>query len=79
MELKKQIGGDHYKQFKIQPVEFIHANNIPYMEGCAIKYICRHKSKNGKEDIQKAIHYLKLLMELEYPNDSSIIPTYIVK
>lgn len=78
MELKKQVGGNHYKQFKIQPVEFIHANDIPYMEGCAIKYICRHKEKNGKEDIQKAIHYLKLLMELEYPNEP-ISPTYIVK
>ncbi len=78
MELKKQVGGKHYKQFKIQPVEFIHANDIPYIEGCAIKYICRHKEKNGKEDIQKAIHYLNILMELEYPNEL-VSPTFIIK
>lgn len=62
----EQIGGNHYKSCKIQPTEFIHANNIPFIEGNVIKYVCRHRQKNGKQDIEKAIHYLKLLLEFEY-------------
>ena len=72
--LDHQAGGDHYKRLKIQPVEFIHANQIPFIEGCVIKYVARHRSKNGAEDIHKAIHFLKLLLELEYkatPDQSS--------
>ena len=64
--LQKQEGGGHYKSLKIQPVEYITANSIPYLEGNVIKYVTRHKSKNGKEDILKAIHYLELILELEY-------------
>ncbi len=64
--LEKQVSGSHYKDFPIQPVEFIHKNNISYLEGNVIKYTCRHKSKNGKEDILKAIHYLQLILELQY-------------
>ena len=67
--LETQVSGSHYKDFPIQPVEFIHKNNIPYLEGNVIKYTCRHKSKNGKEDILKAIHYLQLILELEYKNE----------
>jgi hypothetical protein len=63
--LDKQEGGAHY-QLKIQPIEFIHANSIPFIEGNVIKYVCRHRAKNGKQDIDKAIHYLELLKELEY-------------
>lgn len=62
----KQVGGDHYKQLAIQPVEFIQKNGLKYCEANAIKYICRHRSKNGVQDIDKAIHYLELLKELEY-------------
>jgi len=62
----KQIGGDHYKGYKIQPVEFIHANNIPFLEANVIKYVMRHKDKNGLEDLQKAKHYIDLLIQLEY-------------
>jgi len=64
--LDKQEGGDHYKGMKIQPVEFIHANNLPFLEGCVIKRVCRHSTKNGAEDIRKAIHELNLILELEY-------------
>lgn len=64
--LNKQEGGDHYKNSKIQPVEYIHANGLGFCEGNVIKYVTRHKSKNGSEDIKKAIHYLELLLELEY-------------
>jgi len=66
MALEKQVAGNHYKNMKIQPIEFIHANNIPFIEGCVIKYVCRHRSKGGKSDIEKAIHFLELLLEFEY-------------
>lgn len=58
-----QVGGDHYKTMKIQPYEYIVANNIGWLEGNAIKYISRYKQKGGRKDIEKAIHYLQLLLE----------------
>lgn len=64
--LDVQVGGGHYKDMKIQPVEFIHSNGIGYIEGNCIKYLCRHKSKNGAEDIKKVIHYCQLLLLQEY-------------
>jgi hypothetical protein len=64
--LNKQEGGSHYKDMAIQPVEFITKNNISFLEGNVIKYVCRHASKNGKQDIEKAIHYLELIKELHY-------------
>lgn len=64
--LTKQVGGGHYKEFGIQPVEYIHANNLSFLEGNVVKYITRHKSKNGIEDIKKVIHYCELIIELEY-------------
>ena len=63
--LDKQVGGNHYKDLKIQPIEFIHANNIPFCEANAIKYLCRWRNKNGIEDLKKAKHYIDLLIELE--------------
>jgi hypothetical protein len=63
--LDVQISGSHYKALKIQPVEFIHANNIPFIEGNVIKYICRWRSKNGIKDLEKVKHYVDLLIELE--------------
>lgn len=63
--LNTQVGGQHYKSMKIQPVEYIHENNIPYIEGCVIKYISRWRSKNGVEDLNKAKHFIDLLIELE--------------
>lgn len=59
----KQVGGNHYAKMKIQPVTFIVENDIPYREANAIKYICRHKNKNGRQDIEKAIHYLEMILE----------------
>lgn len=60
-----QEGGDHYKKLKIQPIEYIHANNIPFAEGCAIKYLTRWRDKGGVEDLKKAKHFIELLIELE--------------
>lgn len=65
--LARQEGGSHYKDCAIQPVEFIHANGLGFLEGCVIKRICRHRRKNGAEDLRKAIHELELLIALEYP------------
>ena len=64
--LTTQEGGDHYKSMVIQPVEYITKNKIPYLDGNVIKYVSRHQSKNGIEDIRKAIHYLQLIAELQY-------------
>ena len=61
--LDVQIGGDHYKNAAIQPIQFIVANNIPYREANVIKYVFRHASKNGKQDLLKARHYINMLIE----------------
>ena len=63
--LEEQVGGSHYKDLLIQPVEYIHANKIPFIEGNIIKYITRWKTKNGVEDLKKVRHYVDLLIELE--------------
>lgn len=70
--LDTQVGGNHYKDFAIQPIEFIHANNIPFIEGNIIKYIVRWRSKNGIEDLRKVQHYVNLLIDLEEKNDTEI-------
>ena len=62
----KQHGGSHYQKYKIQPSKFVVENEILYPEGCAIKYIVRHRDKNGKEDILKAIHFLEMILERDY-------------
>jgi hypothetical protein len=63
---ESQVGGDHYKSCAIQPIEYIHKNGLGYFEGNVVKYITRHKQKNGKQDLLKAKHYIDLLIELEY-------------
>ncbi len=60
-----QVAGKHYKDMAIQPVEFIHANGIGYFEGNVIKYVSRWRSKGGVADLEKAKHYIDLLIELE--------------
>jgi len=64
--LCEQVGGNHYKDMKIQPLEFCHANKLGSIESSIIKYTCRHGKKNGKEDLEKAIHLIKVLIDLEY-------------
>ena len=64
--LDKQIDGDHYKGMKIQPAQFINENQLLFAEGNAIKYICRHKLKGKQKDIEKAIHYLEMILERDY-------------
>ena len=64
-----QVGGDHYKSMKIQPAKFALENKLDYCQANAIKYICRHASKNGKQDLEKAKHYIDLLIEHYYGGD----------
>ena len=61
--LDTQVGGNHYKYFKIQPIEFILANDIPFIEGSIIKYICRYKNKNGVQDLEKIKHFVDILIQ----------------
>lgn len=58
--------GDHYKRWSIQPITFIHENSLGFARGNVIKYIMRHDTKNGREDLKKAKHYIDLLIEMEY-------------
>jgi hypothetical protein len=64
--LEKQVSGNHYKDKGIQPIVYIHANDLGFCAGNVVKYVTRYKEKNGAADIKKAIHYLELLLELEY-------------
>ena len=64
--LKQQIGGNHYKNFIIQPVEFCQRNKLGFCESSVIKYVSRHADKNGKQDLEKAMHFLQMLIDLEY-------------
>lgn len=65
MNKHKQVGGDHY-DMPIPPVEYIYKNKLGFMEGNVVKYVSRHKQKNGKQDLEKAKHYIDMLIEMEY-------------
>ena len=69
--LDVQVGGGHYKDLKIQPIEYIHANNLGYCEANVVKYISRWRSKGGLQDLEKVKHYVDLLIKLEGLNDKS--------
>ena len=60
---KKQVGGTHYIKYKIQPSQFVTENKLLFPEGNVIKYICRHKYKGGKEDLEKAKHFIDMIIE----------------
>ena len=63
--MEGQVGGKHYKDLAIQPVEYISKNNLSYLQGSVIKYTTRYKSKGGVEDLQKAIHFLQMMIHEE--------------
>lgn len=83
--LKTQIGGSHYKDLAMQPIELITSLKCSFIQGCIIKYISRYKHKNGAQDIKKCIHYAQLALELKDSkhcknNDLSLnLNTYIRK
>ena len=67
MATDKQVGGDHYKSCKIQPVDYIVQNDLTFLEGNVVKYITRHRRKGeGAKDIEKVIHYAEMILEMEY-------------
>ena len=66
--LERQVAGSHYKDLPIQPVEYIYANALGYFEGNVVKYVSRWRKKNGIADLEKAKHYIELLIELETRN-----------
>lgn len=77
--LDKQVGGNHYKNFKIQPIEFITKNKLKFIPGCIVKYICRFDKKGTpKEDLKKIIHYCELLIELGEKNEEEYADTCTV-
>ena len=66
---KKQIGGKHYLKYKIQPSKFVVENRLLYPEGCVIKYVVRHQDKGGKQDLEKAIHFIEMIIERDYKDE----------
>ena len=77
--LDKQIGGDHYKKMKIQTTEFCMANNLDHCQSNIIKYVCRYEDKGGERDLDKAMHYIQLLIHFKYgegkDNETCEVPT----
>jgi len=72
--LDAQVAGSHYKDKKIQPVQYIHANGLGFLEGCIVKRITRWRDKpaaNRFEDLEKIKHEIDLLIQLEKENDQT--------
>ena len=69
----KQIGGSHYQKFKIQPSKFVIENELLYPEGCVIKYILRHRLKGKKQDLEKAKHFIDMIIERDYPEKKDFL------
>lgn len=67
--LDVQVDGDHYKKLVIQPVEYCHRNRLGFCESSVIKYVSRWKDKNGIRDLEKAKHFIDLLIQMENEND----------
>ena len=64
--LSQQVGGSHYKDMAIQPIEYITKNKLDFPQGCIVKYISRYRNKNKDQDVRKVIHFAKLILQLEY-------------
>ena len=72
LDRDRQVGGDHYRKYAIQPVEYTVKNGLSFLAGNVVKYVTRYKDKNGAEDIRKAMHYLEMILEFEYPTQSEV-------
>ena len=66
---KRQVGGNHYSKYKMQPSKFVTENKLLYPEGCVIKYVVRHQDKGGKEDLEKAKHMIDMIIERDYEEE----------
>jgi len=75
----KQHGGSHYQKYKIQPSKFVVENELLYPEGCAIKYIIRHRDKGKSQDLLKAIHFIEMIMERDYGDEAQKSQTFTSK
>ena len=73
----KQVGGSHYKKMKIQPSKFVIENKLLFPEGNVIKYICRHQYKGGKQDLEKAIHFIEMIIERDYKDEKEKQETWV--
>lgn len=60
----KQVAGSHYKTTGIQHWDLVVQNEVPYLEGCATKYLTRFRKKNGLQDLEKSLHYTEKLIEV---------------
>ena len=74
---KKQVGGEHYIKYKIQPSKFVVENKLLYPEGCVIKYILRHNDKGGKQDLEKAKHFIDMIIERDYNDEKEKQETWL--
>lgn len=72
-----QVGGTHYTQCSIQPIEYIHANNLNFDEGSIVKYVTRHRNKNKDEDIKKIIQYATFILSNDYNFTKEDIKTFL--
>ena len=75
---KKQIGGNHYQKYKIQPSKFVVENKLLYPEGCVIKYVVRHQDKGGKQDLEKAKHMIDMIIERDYEEEKEKQESWVV-
>ena len=73
----KQIGGTHYRKMKIQPSKYVIENKLLFPEGNVIKYICRHPYKGGKEDLEKAKHFIDMIIERDYGEEKEKAESWI--
>ena len=67
---ERQVGGEHYLKYRIQPKEFFHANGVPHMEASIMEYVLRWRDKGGVQDLRKAQHLIDRLIELEEKQDA---------
>ena len=74
---KKQIGGNHYKKYKLQPSQFVTENKLLYPEGCVIKYVVRHQDKGGKQDLEKAKDMIDMIIERDYEEEKEKQETWL--
>lgn len=75
----KQVGGTHYEEMSIQPKDFIHKNKLDFFEGNVVKYITRHRVKNGEQDVRKAIDYAIMVLENDYGVKVSLVDDKVTK
>lgn len=70
-----QVGGDHYTKLKIQPMEYSMANKLDACQHTVVKYVTRFRDKGGRRDLEKAMHVIQMLIDLEYPEAMDVGPT----